>query len=55
MNYFTFIVLILFQFSTTEESTEFDPIEIYNFVLVLLGIIILIIILFYILLSSKQE
>ncbi len=49
-----FVVLFLFQ-EEPEIDWEFEPVEVYNFFLILLGIILLIIILVYILLSSKQE
>ncbi len=42
-------MLVLFLFQTT------DDLEVFNFILVFLGIILLIIILVYILLTSKQE
>ena len=48
------VFLFLIQ-TTTEVDTEFEPEEIYNFVLILLGIILLVLILAYILLSSRQE
>jgi len=51
----TFLVILLFIFQDPEVDTEFDPIETYNFVIVLLGIFLLIIILAYILLTSRQE
>jgi len=38
-----------------QTETEFDPAETYNFLLVMLGIILLIIILAYILLTSREE
>lgn len=42
------IILFLFQATTAE-------IDAYNFILIVLGIILLIIILVYVLLTSKQE
>ena len=47
--YFSLLMLVLFLFQTT------DDLEVFNFILVFLGIILLIIILVYILLTSKQE
>ena len=49
-----FLVILLFVFQDAE-PTEFDPVETYNFIIVLLGILLLIIILAYILLTSRQE
>ncbi len=48
VSYFMWIILFLFQELTPEQET-------FNFILVLLGIVLLIIILVYILLTSKQE
>ena len=47
-SYFVWVILFLFQELTPEQET-------FNFILVLLGIVLLIIILVYILLTSKQE
>lgn len=56
MKIFCYILsIILFLFQEPELDTEFDPIEIYQFVLIFLGIILIIIILVYIILSSRQE
>ena len=56
MKFFNFILfIVLFLFQEPELDTEFDPVEVYNFVLILLGVILIIIILVYILLSSKEE
>jgi len=49
ISYFLLILLFIFQTVLTDEQ------EIFNFILVLLGILLLIIILVYILLTSKQE
>lgn len=49
------LFVILFLSQETELDTEFEPIEIYNFVLILLGIILIIIILVYILLTSRED
>jgi len=38
-----------------QADKELDPAETYNFIIVLLGILLLIIILAYILLTSKEE
>ena len=48
-SYFLLILLFVFQADLTPEQ------ETFNFILVLLGILLLIIILVYILLTSKQE
>ena len=48
-SYFSLILLFIFQVVLTDEQ------EAFNFILVLLGILLLIIILVYILLTSKQE
>jgi len=48
ISYFVIVILFLFQELTTEQ-------EIFNFILVLLGIVLLIVILAYILLTSRQE
>lgn len=56
MKFLSFILSIIpFLFQEPELDTEFDPIEVYQFVLIFLGIILIIIILVYIILSSKQE
>ena len=46
---------VLFLSQEPELDTEFEPIEIYNIVLILLGILLIIIILVYILLTSREE
>jgi hypothetical protein len=48
VSYFVWVILFLFQELTPGQET-------FNFILVLLGILLLIIILVYILLTSKQE
>lgn len=49
-------LLNLFQVTTTTPANEeFDPVEVFNFVLILIGILTLIIILAYILLTSREE
>ncbi len=56
MSFLLLLLLNMFQVTTTNTlDTEFDPVEIYNFVLIFFGIILLIVILVYILLTSKQE
>ena len=47
--YNLFLLMVFFIFQTP------DDLEVFNFILVTLGIILLIIILIYILLTSKQE
>jgi hypothetical protein len=46
---FVLVVLFLFQADLTPEQ------EVFNFVLVLLGILLLVIILVYVLLTSREE
>ena len=48
ISYFVIVILFLFQELTPEQET-------FNFILVILGIILLIVILAYILLTSRQE
>lgn len=48
VSYFVWIILSLFQNLTPEQ-------EMFNFILVMLGILLLIIILAYVLLTSKEE
>lgn len=48
VSYFVLVILFLFQDLTPEQET-------FNFVLVLLGILLLIIILVYVLLTSREE
>jgi len=48
ISYFVIVILFLFQELSTEQ-------EMFNFILVFLGIILLIVILVYILLTSRQE
>ena len=57
MKFYSFILSIVF-FLFQEEpelDTEFDPVEFYNFLIILLGIILIIIILVYIILTSKED
>lgn len=49
VNYFVLFILFLFQTVLTPEQ------EVFNFVLVLLGILLLVVILVYILLTSREE
>jgi len=49
VSYFVLAILFIFQTPLTPEQ------EVFNFILVLLGILLLIIILVYILLTSRQE
>jgi len=49
LSYFVLAILFIFQVVLTPEQ------ELFNFILVLLGILLLIIILVYILLTSRQE
>jgi hypothetical protein len=49
VSYFVLAILFIFQIELTDEQ------EVFNFILVLLGILLLIIILVYILLTSRQE
>ena len=49
VNFFVLFILFLFQVELTPEQ------EVFNFVIVLLGILLLIIILVYILLTSREE
>jgi hypothetical protein len=49
ISYFVIVILFLFQVNLTPEQ------ELFNFMLVFLGIILLIVILLYILLTSRQE
>lgn len=48
VSYFMLVILFLFQTLTPEQET-------FNFILVLLGILLLIIILAYVLLTSREE
>jgi len=48
ISYFVIVILFLFQDLTPEQ-------EMFNFMLVFLGIILIIVILVYILLTSRQE
>ena len=52
--FFTIIRLFLLQ-EEFEIDWEFEDVEIYNFFLILFGIVLVIIILVYVLLSSKEE
>ena len=54
LNNVLFTILYIFQ-EAYEIDWEFEDEEIYNFFLILLGIILLILILVYVLLTSKQE
>ena len=57
MKYLTkilFTLLFIFQ-EAYEIDWEFEDEEIYNFFLILIGIILLIVILVYVLLSSREE
>lgn len=49
VSYIALVILYLFQIELTPEQ------EVFNFVLVLLGILLLIIILVYVLLTSREE
>lgn len=49
-----FTLLFIFQ-EAYEIDWEFEDAEIYNFFLILFGIILLIVILVYVLLSSREE
>ncbi len=49
VSYFVLVILFIFQVDLTPEQ------EVFNFIIVLLGILLLIIILVYILLTSRQE
>jgi len=49
ISYFVIVILFLFQGDLSPEQ------EMFNFILVFLGIILLIVILVYVLLTSKQE
>ncbi len=49
ISYFVIVILFIFQAELSPEQ------EMFNFILVFLGIILLIIILVYILLTSRQE
>jgi len=51
---FALNVLHLFQ-QAYEWDWEFEDVEIYNFFLILIGIILLIVILAYVLLSSRED
>jgi len=53
MRKFSILLLIILYIFQTEE--EIEPIEVYNIVLIIFGILLIIIILVYILLSSKEE
>lgn len=53
IGYYSDMVSMLLLLQTVD--TELDPIELYNFLLIFLGIILLLIILIYILLTSKEE
>ena len=56
MKFFSFILFIVFfLFQEPELDTEFDPVEFYNFLIILLGVILIIIILVYIILTSKED
>ncbi len=52
--FFTIIRLFLLQ-EEFEIDWEFEDVEIYNFFLILIGIVLVIIILVYVLLSSKED
>ncbi len=54
LNNILFTILYIFQ-EAYEIDWEFEDEEIYNFFLILLGIILLILILVYVLLTSRQE
>ena len=54
INNILFTILYIFQ-EAYEIDWEFEDEEIYNFFLILLGIILFILILVYVLLTSKQE
>ncbi len=54
LNNILFTILYIFQ-EAYEIDWEFEDEEIFNFFLILLGIILLILILVYVLLTSKQE
>lgn len=49
VSYFVLVILFIFQIDLTPEQ------EAFNFILVLLGILLLIIILVYVLLTSREE
>ena len=49
-----FTILFIFQ-EAYEIDWEFEDDEIYNFFLILIGLILLIVILVYVLLSSREE
>ena len=56
MNFFLLLVkFLIFLLQEPELDTELDPVETYNFFLILLGVILLIIILVYILMTSKED
>ena len=52
MNFFSSFMTILFNLF---QDTIGENIEVYNFILIVLGIILLIIIMVYVLLTSRQE